>query len=301
MKNRVFVSVPASSGNVGVGFDVLGLALSLRNELTVRVAGRSGRPAITLEGEGAGELPNDERNVVFTTIKWLYRKAAKRLPQLEVHCVNRIPLARGLGSSSAAYLAALLAANRLLGDRYGRENILDFATELEGHPDNVAPALFGGMRISGVFGGRVVSAEAPAPRCRLIAAVPEFQLSTAKARAALPSTVPLEDAVHNLSSVALLPYAMAKDEKLLVDLLQDRLHEPYRAKLVPGFYAVRNAARAAGAFAMTLSGAGPTLLAFAPSAKARSVAAAMRKAFKRRGVESHTMDLKVDTEGAIVR
>jgi len=301
LKNRVFVSVPASSGNVGVGFDVLGLALSLRNELTVRVIGRSGKPEIYVEGEGVEGLPTDERNLVFATMRWLYRKAGKRLPQLEITCVNRIPLARGLGSSSTAYLAALLAANRLLGNKYGPEKILDFATELEGHPDNVAPALYGGLRISGVFADRVISVAAPAPRCRLIAAVPAFPLSTAKARAALPSTVPLEDVVHNLASVALLPHALAKDEKLLTDLLQDRLHEPYRAKLVPGFYAVRKAARAAGAYAMTLSGAGPTLLAFTPASKARSVAAAMKKAFKRSGVECRTMDLRVDNQGAIVR
>jgi homoserine kinase len=286
---------------VGVGFDVLGLALSLRNELTVRVTGRTGRPVIHLRGEGVDGLPVDERNAVFATMKWLFRKAGRRPPRLEITCVNRIPLARGLGSSSTAYLAALLAANRLLGDKFSREQILDFATELEGHPDNVAPALYGGMRISGVFNDRVVSVAAPAPRCRLIAAVPSFQLSTARARAALPSTVPLEDAVHNLSSVALLPHAMAKDERLLIDLLQDRLHEPYRARLVPGFYAVRKAARKAGAYAVTLSGAGPTLLAFAPAAKAKRVAAAMRRAFLRSGVESRTMDLKVDMQGAIVR
>ena len=286
---------------MGVGFDVLGLALSLRNELTVRVIGRSGRPVIRLRGEGVDALPADERNVVFATVRWLFRKAGRRLPQLELTCVNRIPLARGLGSSSTAYVAGLLAANRLLGDRYSREDILEFATGLEGHPDNVAPALFGGMRLSGVFGDRVVSVGGVAPRCRLIAAVPAFQLSTARARAALPAEVPLEDAVHNLASVALLPHAFLKDESLLHDLLDDRLHEPYRARLVPGFYAVRKAAGKAGAYAMTLSGAGPTLLAFAPPSKAVRVAAAMRAAFKRRGVESRTMDLKVDTQGAIVR
>ena len=286
---------------MGVGFDVLGLALSLRNELTVRVIGRAGRPVIQLHGEGAESLPADERNAVFATIRWLFRKAGRRLPRLELSCLNRIPLARGLGSSSTAYVAGLLAANRLLGDRYRREEILDFATLLEGHPDNVAPALYGGMRLAGVFGDRVVSVAGPAPKCRLIAAVPSFQLSTAKARAALPATVPLEDAVHNLASVALLPHAFLKDESLLHDLLEDRLHEPYRARLVPGFYAVRKAARKAGAYAMTLSGAGPTLLAFAPASRASRVATAMRIAFKRRGVESRTMDLKVDMQGAIVR
>lgn len=301
MKKQVFVSVPASSGNVGVGFDVLGLALSLRNELRVRVIGRTGRPVIYLQGEGMTTLPADERNSVFATVRWLFRKAGRHLPQLELTCVNRIPLARGLGSSSTAYVAGLLAANRLLGDRYRRDEILDMATFLEGHPDNVAPALYGGLRVSGVFGDRVVSVEGAAPKCRLIAAIPAFQLSTAKARAALPAQVPLEDAVHNLSSVALLPHAFTRDESLLHDLLEDRLHEPYRAKLVPGFYAVRKAARKAGAFAMTLSGAGPTLLAFTPASKAVRVAAAMRAAFKRRGVESRTMDLKVDTQGAIVR
>ena len=301
MKNRVSVSVPASSGNVGVGFDVLGLALSLRNELTVRVVGRSGRPVIRVSGEGSGELPTDERNIIFSTIRWLYRRAGRSVPKLEIRCLNRIPLARGLGSSSAACLSALLAANRLLGGRFSRDTILKHATDFEGHPDNVAPALLGGMRASGMYGGKVVSVALPPPRCRLLVAVPNFQLSTARARAALPAMVPLTDAVHNLAAVALLPHAFAGDERLLPDLLQDRLHEPYRAKLVPGFHLVRKAARAAGAFGMTLSGAGPSLLAFTPASAVARVSRAMRTALRRRGVESEVMLLRVDMRGAIVR
>ncbi len=301
MKRTVFVSVPASSGNVGVGFDVLGLALSLRNELTVRVTGRTGKPVFKLSGEGASSLPTGEKNPVFTTMQWLFKKAGKALPALELSCLNRIPLARGLGSSSTAYLAALLAANRLLGDRFSTEEILGFATEFEGHPDNVAPALHGGLRASGVIDGKVVSIGLPSPRCGLVVAVPAFELSTARARAVLPASVPLSDAVFNLSAVALLPHALSKDEKLLAGLLVDRLHEPYRAKLIPGFYKVRAAAMKAGAYGMTLSGAGPTLLSFVPRAKSARVARAMARAFASSGVKCRTMNLKVDTRGAIVR
>jgi homoserine kinase len=301
LKNTVFVSVPASSGNVGVGFDVLGLALSLRNELTVRVVGKSGAPKFILKGEGADKLPDDATNPVYTTMRWLFRKAGKNLPALEITCLNRIPLARGLGSSSTAYLAALLAANRLLGDKYSEGEILAFATDLEGHPDNVAPALHGGLRASGLIGGKVVSIGLPAPKCALVVAVPAFELSTKKARAVLPPKVRMSDAVFNLSAVALLPHALAKDPALLGGLLVDRLHEPFRAKLIPGFHRVRAAAINAGAYAMTLSGAGPTLLSFVPRGKAARVASAMMRAFAAAGVRSRAMELTVDTRGAIVR
>lgn len=300
MKRTVFVSVPASSGNVGVGFDVLGLALSLRNELTVRVTGTT-VVEMRVRGEGAGSLPADHRNPVLSTMRWLFRRAGRRIPGLDITCLNRIPLARGLGSSSTAYLAALLAANRLMGDPYSDEEILGFATTFEGHPDNVAPALHGGLRASALIAGKVISVALPVPRCALVAAIPDFKLATSKARAALPAKVPLADAVFNLSAVALLPHALSSNEGLLSGLLADRLHEPYRARLIPGFQKVRAAAVRSGAYAMTLSGAGPTLLSFVPRGRQARVATAMKRAFASSGVSCTTMELTVDRRGAIVR
>jgi homoserine kinase len=238
--------------------------------------------------------------VIFRTIAHVFRKAGRHLPPIALRCVNRIPLARGLGSSSAAYLAGLLAGNHLVGNRFSDETILDMATELEGHPDNVAPALYGGARASGVIDGRVVSFALPLPEATCVVAIPDFQLSTKKARAVLPARVPLQDAVFNLAAVSLMPFAF-KQPTLLAGLLNDRVHEPYRAKLVPGFFSVKKAALKAGALGVTLSGAGPTMLGFCPKRKAASIGAAMQAAFKRAGVKSQVLKLAINKRGAVVR
>jgi homoserine kinase len=254
-----------------------------------------------VKGEGADSLPTDSRNIIFKTIGTVFKKAKRNVPTLELQCLNRIPLERGLGSSSSAFLLGLLAANRLLKNRFSAEQILDWATELEGHPDNVAPALLGGVRASGVFGGRVVSAALPFPKARMVVAVPDFTLSTKKARAVLPKSVPLKDAVQNLSAVALLPWAFSSSPSMLGWLLNDGLHEPYRAPLIPGFYGVKKAALAAGAHGVILSGAGPTMLSFVRPGKAAAVSAAMKQAFKRAGVKAEAREVEIDKRGAIVR
>jgi homoserine kinase len=230
----------------------------------------------------------------------VFRAAKRRLPKLELICINRIPLARGLGSSAASYLSGLLAANRLLGDRFTRDEILAFGNDFEGHPDNMAPALYGGVRASAVWGNTVVSHPWPVPALRCVVAVPAFELATKKARAVLPKTVPLGDAVRNLSAVGLMAAAFESHPEWLKDILNDRLHEPYRAKLIPGFYSVRTAALKAGALGFTLSGAGPTVLAFSRSAQAAAVGAAMERAFRRHGVRSRLMNLSIDRRGARV-
>lgn len=302
MSNRVSVTVPATSGNIGPGFDVLGLALSLRNELHVRVLSRKpGNPVIRIVGEGDTTLPKDARNIVFRTIVAVFKKAKRPLPQLELVCVNRIPLTRGMGSSSAAYLAGLLVGNELVGRKWNKEQILSWATALEGHPDNVAPALLGGVKASGVFNGQVVTADIAAPKTKLILAIPEFELSTKKARKVLPKMITMKDAISNLSAVSLLPFAFQKNETLLKNLLNDRWHEPYRAKLIPGFYAVKKAALNAGALGVTLSGAGPTMLGFSSGARAKAVGQAMQRAFAKAGVRSRILQLSIDKTGAVVK
>lgn len=297
------VRVPASSGNMGPGFDVLGIAVSLYSEVRVRVLSRKpGNPVILIKGEGERKVPSNERNLVFRCIRYVFKKAKKPLPQLRVECINRIPLARGLGSSSAAILAGLLAGNRLLGNKFSLEQILDWATAWEGHPDNVAAALYGGIQASLVLKGRVESLAWPVPNLKLVAAVPAFKLSTERARHVLPKTIPMKDVVSNLAAVAVMAQAFAKRKfELLSMALNDRVHEPYRAALIPGFWAVKKAALDAGAYAVTLSGAGPSLMAYASSSDASRVAQAMQRAFKRAGVESRTLQLSVDKKGAVVR
>ena len=287
---------------MGPGFDVLGLALQLRNELHVRVLDKkSGPPLIRIVGEGEKSLPSDERNGIYKTMKGLFARANKKMPKVDLVCVNRIPLARGLGSSSAAYLSGLLAANRLLGDRYSKKDILNFATRLEGHPDNVAPALLGGVRASGVYDAEVATAALPTPKLKLVVAVPAFELSTKKARRVVPKSISMKDAIANLSAVALMTAALSGDDALLGRVLNDRWHEPYRSKLIPGFYQVKRAALKSGAVGVILSGAGPTMLAFARAGHAKSVAKAMTNAFLKAGVESKTMTLEIDRKGAVVK
>ncbi len=296
------VTVPASSGNLGPGFDVLGFALDYHNELIVNVVDpKPAAPMIHVIGEGALTLPRDKKNIIFSTMEWLFKKAKRPMPALVLGCVNRIPLARGMGSSSAAFVSALVAANHLLKNKYSKDELLSFATKLEGHPDNVAPAMLVGVRASAVFGKRVVSIEWPIPRCDVVVAVPAFELSTKKARAVLPKNISMKDAVWNLSAVSLLSHAMTKDMSLLKSLLNDRWHEPYRAKLIPGFFKVKEAALMCGALGVILSGAGPTMLAFVPKNKRSLVGDAMKKTFARAGVESRIMSLAIDKRGATIQ
>lgn len=302
MRKSAVVSIPASSGNLGPGFDVLGAALTLRNEIKVRVLSRRpGPPSIRVRGEGERSLPRGPKNLVYKAFRIPFRAAGKRVPKVAIDCINRIPLSRGLGSSAAAALGGILAADRILDNPFGSEDVMSFASRLEGHPDNVAPALLGGVQGSGWVDGKIKAVSWPVPRVRAVVAVPDFKLSTKKARAALPSKIPLKDAVRNLSSVVLLERSFQKDLALMRHLLDDKWHEPYRARLIPGFRRVRDAALRAGAFGVVLSGAGPTILSLVRSARASRVASAMKKAFRSRGVRCRTFNLKIDVKGAVCR
>lgn len=300
---KVFtVRVPASSGNLGPGFDVLGMALALTNEVRVEVLNRKfAPPQIEIRGEGESSISKGPSNLVFQALLFVLKKAKKPVPALKLFCRNRIPLARGLGSSSAALLAGLLAGNEILGRRFSRSEILNFANELEGHPDNVASSLLGGVQASKVVNGHVIAAAWPAPKASFMAAVPEFQLSTKRARKAVPQKWGRSQSISNLASVSLMPVAFSSHPELLRVVLDDAWHEPYRAKLIPGFHRVRQAAIRAGAYGMTLSGAGPTLLAWTPSAKKRAVGRAMEAAFRRSGVRCKILNLNLDRKGAFVK
>jgi len=302
MKKQAFVSVPGSSGNIGPGFDVLGLALTLRNEMRVKILSpKSGKPIFHIEGEGADIFPKDDRNFIFRSAQVIFRKAGKKVPAMEFRCLNRIPPARGLGSSAAACLSGLLAANQILGNPFSKDEILILASDIEGHPDNVAPILLGGIRASGKFNGKIWSFKWPAPRARLVMAVPDFKLSTRTSRSVLPKKVPLEDAVFNMSAVCVMPDAFRSRLDLLKFIFNDRLHEPYRAKLVRGFHMVKRNALKAGAYGVTLSGSGPSILAFANPRYAGKIGKAMGKGFRSVGVKCRILNLSVDDKGAIVK
>jgi homoserine kinase len=262
IRGRVYVRVPATAANLGPGFDALGMALGLYNEIRVEAADAGLQ--LDVEGEGAERLREQGfANLVVRAVAGTLETLGERPHGLRVETVNRIPLSRGLGSSSAAVLGGVVAAAALAGARLAPEELLDLALPFEGHPDNIAPALLGGLTVATLVEGKVRSVALPVPAdLAAVAVIPEFHLATAKARKALPRDVPREDAVFNVGRAALFLAAMQTGRlDLLREACRDRLHQPYRAPLVPGMEAVLAEGERAGALACFLSGAGPTLLA----------------------------------------
>ncbi|MEK6720945.1 MAG: homoserine kinase [Chloroflexota bacterium] len=268
---RVTVEAPASSANLGAGYDCLGLALGLVNRVEVEVRGWSrGKIELSVEGEGVGELGEDHDNRFIQGVEAALREVRGEIPEgvgWRVEMVNQIPLARGLGSSAAATVGGLLAGNSLLGDPLDTRALLRLATEIEGHPDNAAAALLGGFVVSTAGEDGVEAIRFDVPRdLRAVLFVPDLRLSTDEMRRALPDTVPFADAVANLGRVAVGVAGLATRRYDLIRLLTvDRLHEPYRAAAYPQLPRLVEAARAAGAIGACLSGSGSTILAFVDS------------------------------------
>lgn len=299
MTTRVHVKVPASTANLGPGFDALGLALDLYNEV---VAAPGERVTVDIEGEGAGRLATDQRNVIARAVRLAYEAAGRPFPGCTITCVNRIPLARGLGSSAAAWVGGLVAGNALLGSPLDRGALLDLAARAEGHPDNVSAALLGGLTVSALTADRVSAVALPVPRdLGWVVLVPDVTSSTSEARAVLPVSVPRGDAVFNVQRVAMLLAALqAGRDDLLTGALEDRLHQPYRLQLFPWMPDVVRAARDAGALGCVLSGAGPSLLAVVRG-DARAVGKAMEDALRHAGIGGVARTLRVDVDGAVSR
>ena len=297
MATRVRVRVPATSANLGPGFDVLGLALALHNEVTLEEAAGV---SVSIEGEGAGHLDRGERNLVVQGVRSVYEQLQRPFRGIKVACVNRIPTGRGLGSSAAAWLAGIVGANALLGSPLDRDTLLALAATGEGHPDNVAAALLGGLTVACWSGKKVLALSLPVPaEIQWVALIPEVQGSTVEARAVLPQTVPRADAVFNLQRLGLLLAALgAGRTDLLTVAMEDRLHQPYRGGLFPWMERVAAAARSAGSLGCALSGAGPSLLAAAGKG-ADNVARAMESALRESGVRGRAVVLGVDPVGAV--
>jgi homoserine kinase len=270
---RVTVEVPATSANLGAGYDCLGVALGLTNRVEVEVRGWSrGEIDLTVDGEGVGELAADRTNRCVIGVETALREIRGEIPdgvgwRIEQH--NEIPLARGLGSSAAATVAGLVAGNALLGEPLTQADLLRLATGIEGHPDNATAALLGGFTACAVVDETVEAVRFDAPRdLRAILFIPDLRLPTDEMRAALPAEVPLADAVANLTRVAIGVAGMAAGRfDLLRVLTVDRLHEPYRAAVFPQLPRLVEAARGAGAIGACLSGAGSTVVAFSDSVR----------------------------------
>lgn len=279
MSVRFTVRVPATSANLGPGFDCMGIALNLFNEMSIE----TGQPfSIEIEGESAELLPRNEENVVVQTMfKVFNHVGATRVPRdFKLHLVNHIPIASGLGSSATAIVGGILLANAMLehfepGRVMSNEEQLLFATDMEGHPDNVTAAFRGGACLSCVDQHGLQTFTLPIPNnLFFVVAIPYFMLPTEEARHILPKQVSREDAIYNISQASRLVLALSSGQLELLKVgFGDRLHEPYRRPLIPGFSDIHKAATKAGALTTTLSGAGPSILAWCDSETRASVVA----------------------------
>lgn len=292
---KVSVSVPASTANLGAGFDCLGMALNLRN--TVELWEISAGLEVDVEGEGVGQLPLDASNLIVRATEVLFAKVGKRPTGLRVHAINHIPLGSGMGSSAATTVGGLVAANELVDGGLSREALLRLAYEMEGHPDNAAAALYGNLALVSASADDLMVKTLTVPSLKVVIALPAIKLSTAEARAALPAQVPLKDAVFNIGHAVFTVQALTTgDAALLKWAIADKLHQPYRRRLITGYDAVEAAALQAGAEAVALSGAGPSLIAFAAD-KHWDVANAMKAAFEAHQIKCRTFVLPVDRQG----
>ncbi len=299
---RFTVRAPASSANLGPGFDALGLALDLWNEVVVDTDGQPG--AVILEGPGAELLANRE-NLSLKAMRVLAEERGRELPPFALTARTDVPVARGLGSSAAALVAGLLAADRLLGLGLSLDELYAVAWRMEGHGDNVGAALYGGaiLAVPGVATAvrlRPVAGQA-APGLVAVVFIPEVTGATWAARAALPALVPHPDAAFNVAAAAGLAVGLRTGDRTLIAAgMSDRLHEPYRSRLFPHLEPLKAAARHAGALGACLSGAGPSVLALVTEEAVPTVAAVLADAARHLGLTGESVTLEVAGQGAYV-
>jgi homoserine kinase len=300
LSSAFHILVPATTANLGPGFDCLGMALSLYNEIEVLVlaAPPDSNDIVEIEGEGASELPRDDRNMIVYGMHRVFARAGLTPPPFRLKTINHIPMMSGLGSSSAAIVSGIVAGNELIGNVFSRDDLLTLATEMEGHPDNVGPALLGGLIVAVATESLPIMAQVEVPPLQVVIVTPDLQVSTDEARRMLPSMLSRHDAIYNIGRAALVVQALSKgDFDLLGRAMDDRLHQPYRKHLIKGYDDVVSAAREAGASAVAISGSGPTLIAFAPD-RHKAIADEMRQAFAVHEINSRAWVLDVDRLGA---
>ncbi|PMB09203.1 homoserine kinase [Fischerella thermalis CCMEE 5273] len=324
--DSVSVIVPATTANLGPGFDCIGAALTLYNEFTfTRVdlppyqGGETAKVIISVTGAEAERVQTDESNLLYQAFVKLYQHLEQTPPPIEIEIKLGIPLARGLGSSATAIIGGLVGANVLTGEPLSQSQVMELAIAMEGHPDNVVPALLGGCRLAATgvevepprrhrraaASGTVERQEweiCEVPWCENIVpvvAIPDFELSTKEARQVLPSQVSRADAIFNTAHLGLLLRGLETGNgDWLRAALQDKLHQPYRKALIKGYDAVNAAAIDAGAYGMVISGAGPTLLVLTDTINAEAVATAMSAAWRSQGISPIVRSLGIDTQGA---
>ncbi len=297
-ETAVNVTVPATTANLGAGFDCIGAALTLYNQFSFTPATEL---SFSVTGAEAERVKTDESNLAYQAFVKFYEHIEQTPPPVHIEINLGVPLARGLGSSATAIVGGLVGANRLAGEPLGEIEVMNLAIALEGHPDNVVPALIGGCRLAASDTSQnwaicdIPWHESIIP----VVAIPNFELSTTEARRVLPSQVSRADAIFNAAHLGLLVRALQTGNgDWLRAALQDRLHQPYRQSLIQGYEAVRAAALEAGAWGVVISGAGPTMLALVDRAQADSVEKEIAAAWQSAGVMADVRSLSIDNRGA---
>ena len=306
----VTVTVPGTTANIGPGFDCLGAALTLYNRVNVsripigEASDKTPTFTIQISGLSADNIGTDANNLAYQSFCKFYAHIGRPLPSIHMSIEVGVPLARGLGSSATAIVGGLLAANALEGSPLAQQEVMELAIALEGHPDNVVPALLGGCQLTTTTEtGKWLVCEVPwHPELIPVVAIPDFELSTAEARKVLPSNYSRADAIFNTAHMGLLMRALEiGNGEWLKAALQDRIHQPYRQTLIHHYEQIKEKAIAAGAYGMVISGAGPTLLALVGGDRADAVNHAMTTQWHAHGIEAQAKTLQIDHHGATVQ
>ena len=297
--NKVTISVPATTANLGVGFDCLGAALSMANEFQFAEVDTNTKLKIVVSGEEAEKVGTGEGNLVYYSFLKLYQRIEKTPPDLQIAINLGVPLSRGLGSSATAIVGGLMGANSLAGNPLTKTEIMHMAIAIEGHPDNVVPALLGSCLLSVEEEKWQISSIPWHQDIVPVVAIPNFELSTNKARSVLPTEYSRSDAIFNISRMGLLIRGLdTNNGEWLKTALADKLHQPYRQQLIPGYLEVRLSAINAGAYGVVISGAGPTLLALTNPKNVTGVVASMTQTWKNMGIDAVVRSLTLDRLGA---
>lgn len=301
LREKVTVKIPASTANLGPGFDTLGMALSLYAWLEIKPASHT---TFHLYGDHLTGLPSDKSNLIYEVAQMVFDEAGVSVPELEISMYSDIPLTRGLGSSASAIVGALAGANALIGSPLSNDKLLDMATALEKHPDNVGASLCGGIITAAWDGERVDYLRIePHQDLQALVIVPDFQLSTSKARGAVPKQFGMSDVVHNVSRSSLLVAALASGRlDMIQKAMSDRVHQPYRASLVPGMTEILEHATKHGALGAALSGAGPTVLALVDRHDTRKLELEhyLMGVMKQEGITASALWLDPDLDGTLI-
>ncbi len=301
--SSVMVSVPATTANLGPGFDCIGAALTEYNHFEFTLLDTDTLDlSITVTGKEASRVSCDRTNLVYQSFVQFYQHLKKTPPNVAIDIQLGVPLARGLGSSATAIIGGLVAGNQLAGEPLCLSEIMELAIAIEGHPDNVVPALLGNCQLSvGETGNWQICPIAWHPDLIPVVAIPNFELSTQQARSVLPNHLSRQDAIFNIAHLGLLIKALeTANSDWLIMALDDKLHQPYRQQLITGYDDLKTAALSAGAYGMVISGAGPTLLGLTPPNQAEKVVSAMANVWMNQGIEAEVRSLSIDSHGTKV-